>query len=318
MKVLLAANEGDRHFGLITGLGLPGVEVVTALTPDEIGREIVDAEVVYGFPNESQVASARNLKWVQSPGAGVDWVTRNQTLVERDIVVTNTRGAHGPSIAEHVFAMLFQFTRHLPECAQLQRDHRWDAAGMYRKLTEINGGTMGIVGYGQIGQAVARRAVAFGMDVLAVDANPVAGAPYVDQVWPVARLHDLLAASDVVVLALPLTRESHHLVDAAALGKMKPTSYLIAISRGGIVDEGALLSALTQGRIAGAGLDVTETEPLPPDDLLWDAPNLLITPHLAGASDPKERRCVEIFRDNLIRYVNGEPLQNIVDKVRGY
>jgi len=156
------------------------------------------------------------------------------------------------------------------------------------------------------------------MEGLAVDPHPGPGAPLVVGTWDMERLPGLLEQSDVVVVAAPLTAESYHLIDAEALARMKLDAYLIVVSRGGIVDEDALADALHGGRLAGAGIDVTEVEPLPPDSRLWDAPNVVITPHTAGDSSEKERRCVEILRENLLRFAQGETLLNVVDKRRGY
>jgi phosphoglycerate dehydrogenase-like enzyme len=143
-------------------------------------------------------------------------------------------------------------------------------------------------------------------------------APYVDEVLPVSRFHDMLAESDVVAIAAPYTRKTHHVFDAAAFEKMKPGSYLVAVSRGGIIDEEALLQALEAGKLAGAGLDVAETEPLPVICALWEHPNVILTPHLAGSSTQKERRCVEILRENILRLQSGEEPINLVDKQLGY
>jgi phosphoglycerate dehydrogenase-like enzyme len=318
MKLLLAAAEGEDYFELIEELASPELEVVRAPAPDDFAREIPDAEIVFGFLPPALFPQAKALKWVQSPGAGVDWMMRVPGLAESDVVVTNTRGAHAPSIAEHVFALLLAMTRNMPRSISWQAEKYWGRVEGYRSSYEIKDSTMGIVGFGQIGRAIAKRAHAFEMNVLAVDAFPADGLPYVSEVWPVDRLHDLLAASDVVTVAVPYTNDTHHLFNAKAFAAMRNGSHLVAISRGGIIEEPALIEALKSGKLAGAGIDVAEHEPLPQDDPLWDAPNLLITPHIAGASGPKERRCVEIFRDNVIRYVNGEPLNNIVDKTRGF
>jgi phosphoglycerate dehydrogenase-like enzyme len=318
MKVLLAAIEGEAFFDSLNDLAIPGLEIVRTSSPDEVEREIVDTEVIYGFPGAAALDKAAELKWIQSPGAGVDWVTRIPRVMESDWIVTNTRGAHGPSIAEHVFALLLSFTRNMPRSLDWQRDKYWGRTEGYRSLHEIKDSTMGIVGFGQIGRAIAKRADAFEMNVLAVDAFPSDGKPYVDEVWPTNRLPELLERSDVVVIAVPFTAETRHLIDEPAIAMMRPGSYLIAISRGGIVEETALVDALRSGHLAGAGLDVAESEPPAPDSPLWDAPNLLLTPHCAGASGPKEKRCLDIFRDNLIPYANGEPLVNVVDKQRGY
>ena len=318
MKLVLAGREGEAHFHLLDDLPIPDLRIVRVSTPAEALAEIGDADVLYGHPTAELVAAAPNLRWIQSHSAGVEFVARFPALVESEIIITNTRGAHGPSIAEHVFALLLAFTRRVPTCLEWQRRRHWGRPEGYRTGREIKGATLGIVGYGAIGRAVAQRARAFEMEVLAVDAQAIDGAPWVEEVWPASHLPELLERSEVVVVATPLTPETHHLLDAAMLARMRPDAYLIVVSRGGIVDEAALAEALRAGRLAGAGLDVTEQEPLSPDSPLWELPNVIITPHLAGDSDPKERRCVEILRDNLLRFARGEPLLNVVDKQRGY
>ena len=322
MKVMLASIEGDAYFDLIEELGevlIPELEVVRATTPAEMEERIGDVEVLYGFPGAAVMAKAERLRWIQSPGAGVDWVARVPGLTENDgIVVTNTRGAHAPSIAEHVFGLLLALTRGIPQAETWKQEKYWGRNESYRTLREIKGSTMGIIGFGAIGRAIARRALAFEMSVIALDAHPVAAGPELDEVLTADRLPELLAGSDVVVVTVPYSAETHHLLDAERLRMMRNDAYLIAISRGGIVEEAALVEALASGQLAGAGLDVTEVEPLPADSPLWDVPNLIITPHVAGASGPKERRCVEIFRENLTRYAAGDELVNVVDKRRGY
>ncbi|MCC6312808.1 MAG: D-2-hydroxyacid dehydrogenase [Thermomicrobiales bacterium] len=320
MKLVLNGSEGEAHFGILDDLHeqIPGLEIIVELDPDKALAIVHDADVVYGLPTAELIAAAPNLRWIQSSAAGVEYIARIPAVVESDVVVTNTRGAHGPSIGEHTFALLFALTRLLPDCFERQRQHRWDRGGLYRTAREIYGATMGIVGYGATGRAIAHRAAGFDMPLLAVDANPVPPDDRVADVWPVSRLGELLERSDVVVVTAPLTPETTHLIDAAMLARMQPTAYLIVVSRGGIVDETALADALKNQRLAGAGLDVVETEPLDPANPLWDAPNLVITPHMAGASTEKERRCIEVLRENLLRFHRGEPLLNTVDKRRGY
>jgi phosphoglycerate dehydrogenase-like enzyme len=318
MKVVLTITEGSPHFNLLDDLDLPGLQIVTVTSPEELAAEIVDADVLYGFPSAELLQRGKALRWIQSPSAGVNYLQNLTELVQNDIVLTNTRGAHGPSIGEHTFALLFALTRHIPESIEAQRKHYWARPELYRTSREMRGLTMGIVGFGAIGRAVAQRAKGFDMEILAVDPHPDPGAPFVTETWGMERLGDLLEQSDVVVVAAPLTAESYHLLDAAALARMKPDAYLIVVSRGGIVDEEALADALETGKLAGAGLDVTEVEPLASESRLWDAPNTVITPHTAGDSSEKERRCVEILRENLIRFAHGETLMNLVDKQRGY
>lgn len=318
MKVVLSKTEGFSHFATLDELDLPGLELVKVETPEELAKEIADAEVYYGFPNADLLDQAKALRWIQAPSAGVNFLQHLPQLVESDIVLTNTRGAHGPSIGEHTFALLFALTRHIPESVVAQREHRWAWTDLYRTSHEIWGRTIGIIGYGAIGRSVAQRARGFDMEVLAVDPHPETGAPNVHETWEMDRLPELLKRSDVVVVSAPLTAESYHLLDADALALMKPDAYLIVVSRGGIVDEDALAAALKAGKLGGAGLDVTEVEPLAPESPLWDAPNVVITPHTAGDSTEKELRCIDILRENLRRYAHGETLLNLVDKKRGY
>jgi phosphoglycerate dehydrogenase-like enzyme len=307
---------GDPYFGLLDDL--TDVEKVWATTPEAIAREIVDADVVYGWPTLEQFQAAKQLTWIQAPSAGVEMLCSIPEVVASDVTITNARGAHARVIAEHTFAMLLAFTRGLHRFEQDKAARRWSREQAIPDVLEIAGWTMGIVGYGQIGQQVARRALGFEMDVLAVDVNPMPDAPHGVEVRGLAFLPELFERSDVVVIAAPYTPETRHMIGADLLNRMKPTAYFLVESRGGIVDEPALVDVLKKGKIAGAGLDVFEQEPLGADNELWDVPNLIMTPHLAGASIQKDRRCVEILRENLGRFQRGEPLMNLVDKQRGY
>ena len=315
LKVLICSSEGENYYDLIDQI--PGVTAIRC-GQEEIARHAADIDVFFGKPSADLLTLAPNLKWIQAPSAGVEFVASIPELVSSDVLLTNTRGAHGPSIGEHTMALLLAMARHIPESVDQQRAHVWDRSVIYRTAREVGGLTMGIIGFGSLGRGIAQRAVGFDMTILAVDAQAVDGTPFTDEVWPVSRLDDLLEQADVVVVACPLTGETRHMIGAPELARMKPDAYLIVVSRGGIVDEDALADALRAGHLAGAALDVTEVEPLPADHPLWDVPRLLLTPHTAGASARKERRVVEIFCDNLRRFQNGEPLINLVDKARGY
>ena len=316
MKLLLTTRMGDPYFGLLDDL--PDVHKVWASTPDEIAREIVDADVVYGWPNLEQFQAAKQLKWIQVPSAGVEMLCSIPEVVASDVTITNSRGAHARVIAEHAFAMLLAFTRGLHRFEQDKAARRWSRDAAIPDVLEIAGWTMGIVGYGQIGQQVARRAIGFEMNVLAVDIEPMPDAPHGVEVWGLDRLPELFEQSDAVVIAAPFTPQTRHMINADLLNRMKPTAYLLVESRGGILDEPALVDVLKKGKIAAAGLDVFEQEPLGSDSVLWDIPNLIMTPHLAGASLQKDRRCVEILRENLGRFQRGETLINLIDKRKGY
>lgn len=317
MKLVIATEEGEQAYDELLG-SIEGLEIVRAGSADAALAEIADADVYYGRPSDALVAAARNLKLLQAQSAGVDFLMQMPGVAGSAIPLANTRGAHAPSIAEHAFALLLALSRGLPTCFDWQRKRYWARGEGYRMPKEIMGGTMGIVGYGAIGREIAQRAVGFGMKIVAVDAHPAADAPHVAEVWPSARLPDLMAASDIVMVAAPYTKDSHHMLDAAAFAAMKSGGYVIVVSRGGIVDEAALADALASGHLAGAGIDVAEREPLPDDSRFWDLPNVILTPHLAGSSTQKERRCVEILRENILHLQRGEPLVNLVDKQLGY
>ncbi len=316
MKLVIATEEGDAYFGLLDAIS--NLEIVRVGSRDELLQEIGDADVLYGRPDAEVLAAAKQLRLVQSQSAGVDFLMNFPELVESDVVLSNTRGAHAPSIAEHAFALLLALTRKIPASLDYQHKHQWRWDGSYREPREIMGSTIGILGYGQIGRAIAQRASGFEVEMLAVDVHPGGGDRFVDAVWPVDKLHDMLAMSDILMVAAPLTRETHHMLGAKEFAAMPKNSIVIAVSRGGIIDEPALAEALASGHVWGAGLDVNEVEPVPADSPFWDMPNVVMSHHLAGSSWQKEKRCVEILVENIRRLQNGAELINVVDKRAGY
>jgi phosphoglycerate dehydrogenase-like enzyme len=296
----------------------PGVEFVIPPARDRIVTLIADADAMFGSPTNAEFQAARRLRWIQSGGAGVEWLWKIPTIADSDVTVTNMRGAHAATIAEHAFGFLLTLTRCLRQFEAFQAREEWARGQINSRLVGIKGLTMGIIGFGNIGRAIARRATGFEMRVLAVDAQPVPPGDGVAAVWPLARLNDLCRAADVLVIAAPITPETRGLVGAEQIGLLKPGSYLLAMSRGGIVDEPALIAALESGHLAGAGLDVTAVEPLPPGNPLWKAPNLIITPHNSPTSRLTSDLVWSIFFENVGHFVRGEPLINVVDKRRGY
>jgi phosphoglycerate dehydrogenase-like enzyme len=277
---------------------------------------IQDADALFGQLTAEEFAHARNLKWVQSPSAGVEWLWRVPGIADSDIIVTNMRGAHAATIAEHTFAMLLAQTRGLFAFQQFQRDHEWSRSPV--PLSNIKDLTMGIVGFGNIGRAIAHRATGFEMRVLAVDINPGPPGEGVEEVWPLERLNELCGLVDVLVISAPITPGTRGLIGKEQIGRIKRGSYLLAVSRGGIVEETALVDALEEGHLLGAGLDVTATEPLPRGDPLWTAPNLIITPHTSASSELTTTLVWSILSENVGRFLRGEELMNLVDKSRGW
>ncbi|MDR7452560.1 MAG: D-2-hydroxyacid dehydrogenase [Armatimonadota bacterium] len=313
LVVLVFANLDPRHIAQIEQVH-PRVRVVTAPDLSRALEAAPAAEVMVGWnvPREA-VQQARRLRWIHSTAAGVDQLLHPE-VVQGEIIVTSSSGIHQP-LVEHVFALLLALTRRLHIAIRNQTKGRWarrEAVG-----DEVRGKTMGVLGLGTIGAEIAEKARAFGMHVIGTKRRP-GPIPHVDRVYPPEGLPEVLAASDVVVIALPLTPDTRHLIGAGELRMMKPTAFLINIGRGAIVDEGALVRALREGWIAGAGLDVFEREPLPADSPLWQMEQVIITPHVSGAWPGYLDAAVPLFCDNLRRYLDGRPMRNLVDKSRGY
>ena len=278
-------------------------------------REIVDADALFGRVAPEIFSLAKRLRYYQSIGAGVDSIL-TQELVESDVPLASEKGGVGIHLAEHAFALLLGLTRGL-HTAIRQPDYTLREPIRLRQL-ELYDLTIGIVGFGGTGREVARRALGFGMRVLAVDIEDVAPEPGVEAIWKPDRLGDLLGASDAVVICLPLTKATHHLFTRDLFRKMKRTGYLINVTRGAIVYGDDLLKALDEEMIGGAGLDVTDPEPLPAGHRLWNHPRAIVTPHTAGGSPRRAGRVIETFCENLRRMRSGQPLIALIDKRKGY
>jgi phosphoglycerate dehydrogenase-like enzyme len=294
-------------------------QVTFALAPDPATalHEVADADAIYGQPGRDVILAGKQLKWIQSPSAGVEWMWNTPELPALDIVVTNMRGAHAATIAEHFFAMILHMTRQVPTLLEAQRARRW------RREIEpppvgLSGRTLGVLGLGNIGRAIAQRGKGFDMRVIAVDINEVEQPPYVDELHRLDGLPRMLSEADFQAIAIPITPESRGMIGAAQLELMKPTAYLGIMSRGKIVDEQALIGALKENMLAGAGLDVMATEPMPDDDPLWDAPRVILSPHMSAQSEQTATLAAEILRENIRRFLAGEELYNPVIKERGY
>ncbi len=316
MKVLITAGWVDRFVDDFRQ-EFPQVEFVLADTAEEITAQAADAEAAFGPINSSQLQAAPNIRWIQASSAGVEWMPNVPELAERGITVCNTRGAHATTIAEHTMGMLVFLTRGFGPLHKAQQRHEWGVPEGTR-LVGLVGLKMGIVGLGNIGRQIARRAAAFDMDVSAVDVNPMEKPDYVTDLQLMDGMPALLRDSDVVVVTVPITAQTRGMIGPDELALLKQDAFFIVISRGGIIDEPTLIRMLEEGKLAGAALDVAATEPLPADDPLWDAPNLFITPHSSPSSVQTTSNVRHIMRENLKRFLNGEPLQNTVGIERGY
>jgi phosphoglycerate dehydrogenase-like enzyme len=280
-----------------------------------------DAEVLLDVDTPSMAnfpTRVPKLRWIQASSSGIgEWVRRLE-IVDSPIVVTNAAGLHSVALAEFViFAMLY-FARRWPEMVADQRAHRWERCA----IDTLEDKTLGIVGLGNVGQMIAKMAQPFGVRVIGNRRSPPeqssAETNGVSTMYGPDGLRTVLSESDFVVLIVPHTAETVGMLGKAELASMRPGAVLINIARGSVVDEPAMIEALRSGHLGGAALDVVASEPLAPDSPLWDMPNVIITPHSMSTATSENARLTDLFADNLRRYVNGEPLRNVIDKVRGY
>jgi len=299
----------------------PRVSVVHLADYKRMDEEIVDSEIIISWSvRPEQIAAARKLRWIHSPAAAVHQFIFPE-LVNSDIVLTNAREVHGPVVAEHVIALIFALAKKIPDSVRLQEKHIWGQQILWDELPrirEVAGATLGMVGLGSIGRSVVKSAKALGMRVIAGRERPEKGSEGADAVFGPAQIDEVFRQSDYIVLAAPVTDSTKAIANAEHLALMKPEACLINVGRGPLLDEFALAAALREKKIGGAALDVFPKEPLAADSPLWDVPNLLITPHTAALTDKLWERHYALFAENLRRYLTGEPLLAVVDKLKGY
>lgn len=278
----------------------------------ELGPKI---NVFFGFRPSRWFDDMPNLKWTQQGGAGANWLLNEPKIADSDMILTNASGVHAIPISEHILALMLTLSRAIQIHIRSQINGKWERRG---RVQEIDGSTMGLIGVGAIGEKTAEKAKGLNMRVLGLRKHPDHSSPFVDEMFGPERLHELLSLSDWIVITAALTSETQGLIGKPEFDVMKSTSFIINIARGPIIQENAMIQALMDKKIAGAGLDVFETEPLPKDSPLWNMKNVVITPHSAGGTPKYMERLLDIFTQNLIRYQNGEPLINVVDKQLGY
>jgi phosphoglycerate dehydrogenase-like enzyme len=326
--VIYPAVEAGRleHVRIAAG----HAEVVNANNEDEAVRAIGEADAFFGKLTPTLLAAAKKLRWVQSPTASLEHYMFPE-LVAHPCVLTNMRGLFSDVIADHVFGYIICFARHFHVYVRNQLVRRWapmggeaerptfaagpgTVSGIDRAHMHLADATLGIVSLGHIGSEIARRGLSFGMRVIAVDPVQTAAPAGVAALWKVDRLPGLLGESDFVVVAAPHTPESVKMFRREQFQQMKPSGYFINVGRGATVDLTDLVAALAAREIAGAGLDVFETEPLPADHPLWNCDDVIITPHVAGHSPRIAERHLAVLLENIGRFVRGEPLKNVVNK----
>lgn len=315
----------------------PDVEVARADSREALAEKVSDAEILFSWaPGDAVVARGKRLRWIHAPAAGVGTFL-TPSVRERAIVLTNSRGVHAVPIAEHTMGTLAMLARQLDRAVldqfqrRLDRERWWVGSGRPRELFGL---TLGLFGYGAIGREIARRALAFGMRVIAVRRNPISPPawepdllralglpveePRIEGVMGPNELGSMLAESDAVVVAAALTPETEGIFDASAFRRMKRGAWFVNVARGKMVRERDLVAALREGQVGGAALDVFETEPLPEGSELYNVDNVILTPHISGGSAGFWPRAMRLFRENLRRDGAGLPLLNQVDLERGY
>lgn len=331
--VLVTAPFTEKLIKKIRGVS-DEIELEQRTLPDRQWPDdwTTDAEVYYAISDVPKPEQAPNLRWVQVHWAGIDSLV-DTPLWDSDIIITSASGIHAVNMAQYAFAQMLGWANKMRLWFQYQAQNEWPSQRWDKFVPdELRGRTLGVLGYGSIGREVARIGKAFGMTVLVTKRNvkqpkdvgytlsgsgdPEGDVP--DRIYPGEATRSMLAECDYVVITLPLTEKTRHLCNEEMLKDMKPNAYLINIGRGGLIDEKALVKALKKGWIAGAGLDVFEEEPLPADSPLWSMENVILTPHISGFTPHYDRRAVDLFAENLRRYLAGETLLNRVNREVGY
>lgn len=308
-RSVLSKEEAD----LLRALSLEEIVDLEAMSDAEGFYEQVEAVIPPFRYKAEDLLPMKNLKWVQSFSAGVNTHPLSY-LKDKGIVLTNTRGVHAPQMTDHILGMILAFARGFLPAIRYQKERPWSHAF---QLTELRGKELLIVGAGSIGQLLAKKAKAFDMRVVGLKRTPQILADF-DAVLPLDRMLETMGTADYIVVLAPLTKDTRGMIGAEAFSRMKKEAVLINLGRGPLVEEEALIEALREGKIRGAGLDVFHKEPLPEESSLWDMDNVLLTPHLGGFSDGTNRRAVELMAENIRRFRRGEMLLNQVDLTLGY
>ena len=296
-----------------------GTDIVVVRSRAEFTREIGDAHAIIGGITKEDFPAAKKLKWVQAISAGVEAYSFWPEFVKSDVQLTNCKVVQGPTIADHAFAMLLALTRGLNEYIPNRTKRQWgNRTNAPENMTELPGMTAVIVGAGGIGTQIAQRANGFGMKVIGVDPRDMPVSNFFSEIVPPDRLDEVLPKADVVFISAPLTPQSERMIASRQFDLMKQGAYFIAVSRGRLYDKQALVKALDSKKLSGAGLDVTDPEPLPAEDSLWNFSNVVITPHVASAAEGSNQRRIGVIEDNIRRFAHGAALTHVVDKAKGY
>lgn len=318
IAVFCAPNDpiAEKHRDVLRAAA-PDAEFIFGESYEDMYRvtDDVDAIIMWPAVDEKLIQFCRNapsLKWIHCFISGVDAIV-GSGLNDLPVVITSTKGIHGPNISDHALAFIFSHLRAFHDAQKAQLEGRWACEELMAKCQESCDQTVGVVGVGAIGMEIARRCKLLGMRVVGAKRTPIQS-EWLDECYSMDQLDRLLEQSDFVILILPLTKDTHHLMNAEAFRKMKPNGYLVNLARGAIVDNDALIAALDAGEIAGAGLDIFEHEPLEPDSPLWKHPKIFISHHTAPGGPHYMDRAVQVIAENLRRYQADEPLLYVAER----
>ena len=312
-KKIVILGLGDSAVAELTNSAPPNVEIV-ATTLGHLGADLADADAfISPHINRSVVEAGKQLSWIQILDAGVE--TDLPYVKGTDITLTNLKVVMGPEVADHAMALLLALTRGLYETIPARK---WETPPDIGRVTELTAKTAVIVGVGGVGTQIAQRAGAFGMTIIGVDPKDAPPLPIIKQMVKPDQIDTVLPMADVVFITVPETPATKGMIGAAQFREMKQGAYFIAVSRGTVYSTPGLVEALTNHHLGGAGLDVTDPEPLPANSPLWKFANVIITPHIAGASSAAQSRVVDLLRQNIRLFAAGQPLLNVVDKEKGY
>ncbi len=313
VNILVTNSLAERHNKTIKTV-LPDSKIISC-DLEQANEYMADADILVTWGTmdiRTLHQNAPKLKWIHALSAGVESLLFPE-MQAKNTLLTNSRGIHGIPISEHVLAMMLAFTRGLNVFIRQQGKKEWKRS----PVEEIHDKTIGIVGLGSIGREIAKKAKGMGMHVVA-SKRTMTTELFVDKLYAPNQLNELLAISDFVVVSLPLVEETKNFFTLKEFSSMKSSAYFINVSRGAVVKEDDLITALTKGLIKGAGLDVFDHEPLPNTSALWDMSNVIITPHLAALSPNYLDRAIKLFADNLSRFIQGKEMLNVIDKTKGY
>jgi phosphoglycerate dehydrogenase-like enzyme len=316
-KIVVLIDSATRLQWFQQAVAGSKVQLFGAHNPSEFLSLVKGADAVEGICTPEVIEAGSDLRWIQTQGVGVENCLAIPRVASGNIILTNMQEIDASNVAEHAMALVLALSRQIPAFVTSQKERTW-ITHLPREMTELQDRTMLIVGLGANGTAIAQRAHAFGMHIVATRHSGAPGPGFVDYVGAAGELQALIGRADFVVSTVPLTPQTEGLFDAAMFAKMKHGAFFINVGRGKSVVTADLVKALNDGQIAGAGLDVVDPEPLPPNDPLWLAQNVIITPHVANLSAKKMERFWLVMRENLRRYVLGDRLLSVVDPTRGY